>query len=343
MHAPKPLVQRYTTEVFQGEEVMKTGIVGRLLAVGLSVIFSSATAQTYPTKPVTLVVPFATGGSTDIVARILAHDLTGALGKPVLVDNRTGGGGIVGWGTVARAAPDGYTLLTMDLSFAIAAGLIPNLPFDQRKSFAPITIAISVPHVMVVHPSVKATSVQQLIALAKASPGKLFYGSGGNGTNTHLGSELFKSLAGVDMVHVPYKGAGAVLQDLMAGQVQMLVSSVTTTLPHIKAGKLRALMVTDAKRAAVLPDVPSAPEAGLPKMVMLFWVGFAAPAGTPQAIVERLNKEIVAALGTPETKKRLADLGLDAVGNTPAQTAKLLDDEIQRWSAVIKAANIKPD
>ncbi|MGZ8264586.1 MAG: Bug family tripartite tricarboxylate transporter substrate binding protein, partial [Burkholderiales bacterium] len=282
-------------------------------------------------------------GSTDIVSRVLAHELTGSLGKQVIVDNRTGGGGVVGWSAAARAAPDGYTLLAQELSFAIAAGLISNLPFDPRKGFAPITIAVSVPHVMVVHPSVKANSVKELIALAKANPGKLFYGSGGNGTNTHLGSELFKNLAGVDLVHVPYKGAGAVLQDLMGGQVQMLVSSLTTTLPHIKSGKLRALMVTDDKRAAVLPDVPNAKEAGLPRMVMLFWVGFAAPAGTPQPVIDRLHKEFAAALTSAETKKRLTDLGLDAVGNTPAQAAKLVDDEIQRWSAVIKAANIKAD
>ena len=259
------------------------------------------------------------------------------------MDNRTGGGGIVGWSHVAKAAPDGHTLLTLELSFTIAAGLIPNLPFDPKKSFVPITIAVSVPHIMVVHPSVKARTVQELIALAKANPGKLFYGSGGNGTNTHLGTELFKSLAGVDLVHVPHKGAGAVLQDLLGGQVQMLVSSLTTVLPHVKSGKLRALMVTSEERAPVLPDVPSAREVGMPKMVMLFWVGFAAPAGTPQPIIERLNKEIVAALATPDTKKRLTELGLDAVGSTPAQAAKLVDEEIQRWSAVIKAANIKAD
>ncbi|MGZ8229678.1 MAG: Bug family tripartite tricarboxylate transporter substrate binding protein [Burkholderiales bacterium] len=315
----------------------------RLLFFLVAASCGNALAQPYPARPITLIVPFATGGSTDIVSRVLAHELTGSLGKQVIVDNRTGGGGVVGWSAAARAAPDGYTLLAQELSFAIAAGLISNLPFDPRKGFAPITIAVSVPHVMVVHPSVKANSVKELIALAKANPGKLFYGSGGNGTNTHLGSELFKNLAGVDLVHVPYKGAGAVLQDLMGGQVQMLVSSLTTTLPHIKSSKLRALMVTDEKRAAVLPDVPNAKEAGLPRMVMLFWVGFAAPAGTPQPVIDRLHKEFSAALTSAETKKRLTDLGLDAVGNTPAQAAKLVDDEIQRWSAVIKAANIKAD
>jgi tripartite-type tricarboxylate transporter receptor subunit TctC len=304
---------------------------------------STSSGQAYPTKPITLIVPYATGGTTDIVARVVAHELTGSLGKQVLVDNRTGGGGVVGWSAVARAAPDGYTLLAQELSYAIGAALIPTLPFDARKSLAPVTTFASVPHVMVVNPSVAATSVKELIALAKASPGKLNYGSGGNGTNTHLGGAVFASLAGVDIVHIPYKGAGAVLQDLLAGQVQILVSAVTTTLPHIKSGKLRALMVTDSKRSAALPDVPNAAEAGLPKMVMLYWVGFAVPAGTPQPIIERLNKDLVAALATPESKKRLTDLALDAVGNTPAQASKLVDDEIQRWGAVIKAANIKAD
>jgi tripartite-type tricarboxylate transporter receptor subunit TctC len=304
---------------------------------------STASGQVYPTKPITLIVPYATGGTTDIVARVVGQELTQSLGKPVLVDNRTGGGGIVGWSAAARAAPDGYTLLAQELSYAIAVGLIPTLPFDAHKALTPVSTVATVPHVLVVHPSVKATSVKELIALAKASPGKLNYGSGGNGTNTHLGSELFKSLTGVDIVHIPYKGAGAVLADLLGGQVQMLVSAVTTTLPHIKSGKLRALMVTDNKRSAVLPDVPSAPESGLPKMVMLYWVGFAVPTGTPQPIIQRLNRDINAALGAPDTKKRFGDLALDAAGNTPAQAARLVDDEIQRWTAVIKAANIKAD
>jgi tripartite-type tricarboxylate transporter receptor subunit TctC len=304
---------------------------------------NGATAQAYPARPITLIVPYATGGTTDIVARVMAHELTASLGKQVLVDNRTGGGGVVGWSAAARAAPDGYTLLAQELSYAIGATLITNLPFDARRALPPVTTVASVPHVMVVNPAVKATSVKELVALAKAQPGKLNYGSGGNGTNTHLGGELFKSLAGVDIVHIPYKGAGAVLADLLSGQVQMLVSAVTTTLPHIKSGKLRALMVTDSRRTSALPDVASAPEAGIPKMVMLYWVGLAVPAGTPPPIVERLNKEVVAALATAESKKRFADLALDPVGNTPAQAAKLVDDEIQRWGAVIKAANIRAD
>ena len=323
---------------------MNFRILRALLPALLVLALDSAVAQTpYPSRPVTIVVPFSVGGSTDLVARLIGQQLPGTLGTPVLVDNRVGGGGVVGWNTVARAAPDGYTLLTLELSFAIAAGLVPNLPYDPKKSFANIVTAVQVPHVLVVNPQVAANNVQELIALARAQPGKLFYGSGGNGTNTHLGSELFKSLAGINMTHVPYKGAGAVLQDLMAGQVQVLITSAPTALPFIKSGKLRALMVASEERMAVLPDVPSAKEAGLPKMVMQFWIGFAAPAGTPPAIIARLNKEILAAMNTPDAKVRLAALGLDVVGNTPAQATQLVSDEMERWGGVVKAAGIKPD
>jgi len=315
-----------------------------LLSTALSTAFYGAvSAQTYPTKPITLVVPFSVGGSTDIAARIIAQELGTALGKTVLVENRVGGGGVIGWGSVARAAPDGYTLLTLELSYAIAAGLTPNLPYDPKTAFAQIVTAVSTPHVQVVNPAVKANTMQEFVALAKANPGKLNYGSGGSGTNTHLGSELLKSIAGIDMVHVPYKGAGAVLQDLMAGQVQALIASVPTILPHVKSGKLRALMVLAEHRAGQLPEVPSAKEAGFPAMVMTFWVNFAAPAATPRPVVERLNKEVIAALAKPAVKTKMADIGFDTVASTPAQATKLSEDEIQRWSALIKAANIKAD
>jgi tripartite-type tricarboxylate transporter receptor subunit TctC len=215
------------------------------------------------------------------------------------------------------------------------------LPFDPLKGFVQVTTAVENPHVMVVNPNLPAKTLAELIALLKANPGKYFFGSGGNGTNTHMGGELFKSLAGVDLVHVPYRGAGAVLQDLVGGQVQVLVTSLPTALALIQSGQLRPLMVAAEKRSPVLPDVPSAAEAGLPGMVMKFWVGFAAPAATPPAVVERLNRDIVASLALPETKKRLADLGMDPVGNTPAEAQKLIDSEIARWSAIAKAADIK--
>jgi tripartite-type tricarboxylate transporter receptor subunit TctC len=314
-------------------------MLGLSLTALLLLIADFAAAQIYPSRPVTFVVPFSPGGGTDTVARIVAQAVGPALGQPTLVENRTGGAGAIGWGSVARSAPDGHTLITIEMSYAIAAGLT-MLPFDPKKSFSHIITAVAVPHVMLVNPGVAANTVQELIALAKASPGKLFYGSGGIGTNTHMGAELFKSLAEVDLVHVPYRGAGAVLQDLMGGRVQMLVTSLPTALSLIQSGKLRALMVTSDARAATLPDVPSAPEAGLPKMIMKFWVGFAAPAGTPQPIVERLNKDIIAVLALPDTSKRLAELGMDPVGNTPAEAARLVDDEIARWTAVAKAAGI---
>jgi tripartite-type tricarboxylate transporter receptor subunit TctC len=326
---------------------MKSRTLGRLaaslLGLTLGLAFNPAHAQSYPSRPVTLIVPFSVGGSTDLVARLVAQQLTAPLGVGVVVDNRLGGGGVVGWETASRAQPDGYTLLTTEMSFAIAAGLQPNLPFDPKKSFANITTAVSVPHVMAINPGVPAKNVAELIALAKAKPGQLFYGSGGNGTNTHLGGELFKNLTGVNMVHVPYKGAGAVLQDLMSGQVQVLITSAPTALPYIKGGKLRALMVASEERMPVLPDVPSAKEVGLPGMVMKFWIGFAAPAGTPRPVIDKLNHEINASMSTPDAKQRLAAMGLDQVANSPEQATKLVSDEIARWAAVIKTAGIKAD
>jgi tripartite-type tricarboxylate transporter receptor subunit TctC len=282
----------------------------------------------YPARNITLIVPFSPGGSTDLITRIVAKELSGQFDKQVIADNRAGGGGAIGWNAVARAAPDGYTVLATELSFAIAAGLIPNLPFDPRKDFLHVTTATTVPHVLVITPSLPVKNVKELLALAKARPGELNYGSGGNGTNTHLGSELLKNLTGIKMVHVPYKGAGAVLQDLMGGQVQVLISAVPTVVPYVNAKRLRALMVTDDKRTRVLPDVPSAVEA-------------AVPAGTPQPVVERLNQAIAAALNTPESKKRFTELGVETVGNSPAQATKLVAEEMDRWTAVIKAAGIK--
>ncbi len=322
-------------------------LLTQLTAAALATLALASTpavmAQVFPSKPITVVVPYAVGGTTDIVARLVTSQIGNGLGQPLIVDNRAGGGGNIGWGSVARAAPDGYTLLTTEMSFTIAPGLVSKLPFDPKKGFAHIVTAAAAPHVLVVNPGVAAKTVQEFVALAKASPGKLNYGSGGNGTNTHLGGELFKSGAGIDLVHVPYKGAGQVLQDLMAGQVQALVTSLPTALPHIKSGKLRALMVLSDKRSALLPDVPSAKEAGLPQVEMDFWVGFSAPAGTPQPVVDKLNQQIVSALNSAEGKKRLAEQGLEVVANTPAQASALVDKEMQRWAAVVKAAGIKAD
>jgi tripartite-type tricarboxylate transporter receptor subunit TctC len=311
------------------------------LAVALCAAGGWAWAQ--PTgKATTIIVPFAAGGTNDIVARVVGQRLS-ETGKTAIVENRAGGGGIIGWQAAAKASPDGATLLANDMSFAIAAGLIPKLPFEPRKDFVNITTAATTPFVLVVNPNVPAKSVQELIKLSKDKPGKLNYGSGGNGTNTHLAAEMFKSLTQADLGHVPYKGSAQAMQDVMGGQIDVLFTAVSTALPHIKSGKLRALMVTDAKRAATLPDVPAAAEAGVPRMVAHYWVGFAAPAKTPPEVVARLNKEIVEAINSKEGKERFAQLGLDPVANTPGEATKFVDDEIARWSALIKAANIKPD
>ncbi|WP_026437641.1 tripartite tricarboxylate transporter substrate binding protein [Acidovorax sp. JHL-9] len=311
-----------------------------IVLAGAASLFS---ACAFAQKPVTIIVPYAPGGSADLVTRVIAQFAAPGVGAPMIVDNRTGGGGVVGWGAAARSAPDGNTLLTVELSYAIAAGLLPTLPFDPKKAFTQVATAVKVPHVLVINPAVPAKTVQEFITLAKAQPGKLNYGSGGNGTNTHLAGELFKSTTGVDIVHVPYKGAGAVLTDLMGNQVQALITSVPTALPHIKSGKLRALMVTGAERNAMLPDVPSAKEAGIPKMDMDYWIGIGAPAGTPQVVVDKLNKEFNASLAQPEARKKIAEMGLTVVANTPAQATQLVNSEIQRWSAVIQQAGIKAD
>ncbi len=322
---------------------MKSGIFsGAMMIVVSAAMAAGAQAQTFPARTITLVVPYSTGGSTDLITRLIARELTLQMGRQVNVENRVGGGGVIGWSSVARAPADGYTLLATELSFTIAPGLLPSLPFDARKGFQQIATATSVPHVQVVTPSLPVKNVRELIALAKARPGELNFGSGGTGTNTHLGSELFKSVTGTNMVHIPYKGAGAVLTDLMAGQVQVLISAAPTVLSYINSKRLRALMVTDDKRAAILPEVPSAKELNLPKMVMRFWVGYSAPSGTPMPVVERLNREIVAAVHAPDAKKRFAEMGVDAVGNTVLEATQLVGDEIGRWSAVIRAAGIKP-
>ncbi|QEI08532.1 tripartite tricarboxylate transporter substrate binding protein [Pigmentiphaga aceris] len=304
---------------------------------------STAHAQAYPSRPVTVIVPYAVGGTTDIVARLASGQIAGSLGQPLVVENRVGGGGVVGWGAVARSAPDGYTLLTTEMSFTIAPGLLPRLPFDGKKDFSHVITAAAAPHVLVINPDVPAKTVGEFIALAKTKPGLLNYGSGGNGTNTHLGGELFKRAAGIDLMHVPYKGAGQVLTDLMGGQVQALVTSLPTALPHIKSGKLRALVVTSDTRSLLLPDVPSAKEAQLPSFVMDFWVGFAVPAGTPQPIVEKLNQAIASSLSTPEGKRRLQEQGLHPVLNTPAQATQQAESEMARWAAIVKSAGIKAE
>lgn len=313
------------------------------LGLGLIALASLSMAQTTSSaKPITFVVPYGTGGSTDIMARVMAQYLPQVSGQPAVVENRTGGGGLVGWGSVARAAPDGATVLTNEISFPISASLLPRMPFDPKTAFAHLTIAASVPHVLVLHPSVPANNLKEFIAYAKANPGKLNYGSGGNGTNTHMGAELFKSLAGVFSTHIPYRGGGPALLGVLAGDVQWMVTAMPGALPHIKSGKVKALMVTANERSQVAPEIPSAKELGL-DMDMPFWLGFSAPSATPAALQIKLNKDMTAVLALPDVKKRLGDMGFSVIASSPEFAKKQVENDMQRWAKVIKAAGIKPD
>jgi tripartite-type tricarboxylate transporter receptor subunit TctC len=294
----------------------------------------------YPSRSVNVVVPFTPGGTTDVVGRLLSQPLGEDTGKAFVVDNRTGAAGVIAWNYMAKAAPDGYTLLVHDLSLAITAGLKKNLAFDAKKAFVPIITAATVPHVLVVNPDLPVKNVQELIALAKSKPGKLFFGSGGVGTNPHMGGELFKATAGVDLTHIPYKGGAGSLPDLISGQIQVQVSSVPTVLPQIQAGKIKPLMVTSRTRMAVLPDVPSAVEVGLPGMEMLFWAGLAAPAGTPKPVIDWLHGELKKVLATPQAKEKFAQMGLEIRADSQAEAQKLLADEIDRWAKLGETAHI---
>jgi len=311
-----------------------------LIATALLSVALVSAAAGFPDKPLTIVIPFAPGGTNDVVARLVSKSLSDQLGQQVVPENRAGGSGLIGWSWAARAKPDGYTLLSMDMSYAIGAGLLPNIPFNARKDLTPVATVASTPFVMVVKGDSPAGSVSDFIQAAKKSPGKLNYGTAGNGTNSHLAAEVFKSANGVSITHVPYKGASQVLQDLIGGQVDVLFTAMPTALPMIKAGRLKALMVTSAERIPQLPDVPSAKEIGQDKMVMDFWAGVAVPTGTTQPVIQQLNKAIVDAMSKPESKRLLVDQGLFPVLDTPEQAGKKLTSEIDRWSAVIKAANI---
>lgn len=297
----------------------------------------------FPSKPLTMVIPFAPGGTNDIVGRLIAKELSGSIGQQVVPENRTGGGGIVGWTAVARAPADGHTLLSLDMSFSIAAGLLTKIPFDPRRDFVPIAIVASTPFVMVVKADHPAKTVSEFVQSARNSPGKMNYGSAGNGTNSHLAAEVFKANNALSLTHVPYKGASAVLQDLLSGQIDVLFTAMPTALPMIKGGRLKALMVTSPARVNQLPEVPAAPEAGQQDMVMDFWAGAAAPGNTPAAVVQQLNKAVVEAISRPEAKRTLTDLGLFAVLDSPEEAKRKVLSEIDRWSAVIKAAKITAD
>ena len=314
-------------------------------ALSLSIaFFASAQAPAYPTKPIRLVVPFPAGGTTDILARAVAQRLTEAWGQPVVVDNRPGAGGNIGSELVAKSTPDGYTLEMGTVgTHAINPSLYAKMPYDHVKDFAPVILVAGVPNVLVVNPAVPAQSVAELIAYAKANPGRLNFASSGSGTSIHLSGELFKVMAGVDMMHVPYKGSSPALADLLGGQVQLMFDNLPSSLAQIKAGKLRALAVTSATRAAALPDVPTIAESGLPGFEASSWFGVLAPAGTPPAIVAKLNAEIDKWLATPEAKEKMLGQGANAAGGTPEDFARHIQIETAKWAKVVKASGAKVD
>jgi tripartite-type tricarboxylate transporter receptor subunit TctC len=317
----------------------------RNCAVSLLLLAASVAAQDYPTRPIRIVVPFPPGAGTDIVGRAVAQSLSESWKQSMVVDNRPGAGGTIAGEMVAKGNADGYTLLLGNVStLAIAKALNPRLAYDPLRDFAPITLITTSENVLVLHPSVPATSVKALIAHAKAHPRTLNFGSSGNGTTSHLGGAMFAHATGIEMTHVPYKGSAPMLTDLLAGQIQLSFSSVPTALPHIKSGRLRALAVTRPQRSSTLPDLPTVQEAaGLARFEISLWQAIVAPAAVPRPIVARLNRQIVANLHAPELAARLKAQGLDVVGNTPEQFAAYMRAEIDKWSQVVKATGARID
>lgn len=297
--------------------------------------------EAYPARPVRVIVGLAPGGATDIQTRLFAQKLTDSLGRPFVVENRTGAGGTVAYAHVAKSAPDGYTLLGVAGGYTITPVVYSKLPYDPVKDFAPISLVVQAPFLLLTHPSLPVKSVKDLLALARAKPGALDCASAGHGTSTHMAFELLKALSGVKITHVPYKGTGQSLVDAMSGQVHMLFGNVLSSLPHARAGRLRALAVTTARRSAVLPDLPTIAEAGVPGYENSTWHGWLAPAGTPPAILNLLNSELVRNTRSADVVERLAPDGGEPVGSTPEQFSRHIADELARWGRLVREGSIR--
>jgi tripartite-type tricarboxylate transporter receptor subunit TctC len=307
-------------------------------------VTANAQAQTYPVKTVRIVVPFAAGGGTDIIARLVAQKLTESLGQTFIVDNRAGANGIIGTELVAKAPADGYTLmLGTSATHAINPTFYSKLSYDAVKEFAPVTNIAYTPFILSVHPSIPARNIKELIALAKARPGELSYASAGMGNSTHLAGELFCMLARVRMTHIPYKGSGPAMTDTLAGQTAATFDSMQASMPHIKVNRLRPLAITAAKRSPVIADLPTIAEAGVPGAEAGTWYGMLAPAATPRAVVLKLNAEVIKALAQPDARDRLATVGVDAIGNTPEQFADEIKSDILKWGKTIRTAHVRAD
>src|SRR5215468_940323 len=310
----------------------------------LALASAEVLAQSYPTKPIRLVVPFPAGGSLDVVARAIGQKLTDAWGQPVVIDNRPGAGGNIGADLVAKSPADGYTILEGALStHAVNVSLYSKMPYDPVRDFAPITLVAVTPNVLVLNPSVPANSVKELIAYAKANPGKLAFGSGSNGSAGHLAGELFKTEAGVDMVHVPYKGGAPAMQDLLAGQTQLMFDNLANSMQQVRAGKLKALAVTTAHRSTLVPELPTLSEAGLPGFDISTWWGFMAPAGTPKEIIAKWNAEVTHILESPEMKAFFAQQGAEARPTSPEAFGEMIRSEIAKYAKIVKASGAKVD
>lgn len=312
-------------------------------AVLLAQVVDPAYAQNYPNRPIRFVVPFPPGGGNDIVGRIVAQKLSEAFGVPVVVDNRGGAGGTIGTDVVAKAPSDGHTMLVNNISLAVNATLFPKLPYDTLKDLAPVSLLGRQANVLVAHPSAPFGSVKEVIALARAKPGEVVYASGGVGTAGHLATVLFMLMTKTEMTHVPYKGLGPALVDVMGGRVQLLVSTVASGLPHMKAGKLKPLAVTTAKRSSFFPELQTMAEAGVSGYEFSTWYGLVVPGATPKPVVERLNAVTLKVLGAPSLGEQFTGQGLEATGSTSAEFGAYLQSEVAKWGKVIKASGAKPD
>lgn len=318
-------------------------LAGIAAALALATPGAHAADAAYPAKSITIVVPASPGGAIDLVARLVGQKMTEAWGQPVVVDNRPGATGIIGTDLVAKSPPDGYMLALVASSHAINPSMVKKLPFDTIKSFEPVVLTHVVPLMLVVSPSLPVKSVKELIAYGKANPGKLSFASSGSGGAPHFSGELFKSMAGIDMVHIPYKGSTLAHPDLTSGRVSLMFDTVAAIGPQVKGGKVRPLAVTTARRSSTAPQVPTMAEAGLPGYETSTWGGVLAPAGTPRAVVDKLNAEINKALASPDVRERLQNAGIEPAGGTPAQFASFLQVEMGKWAKVAKDAGIQPE
>jgi len=320
--------------------------VARIMAgIGLLLCVTTAWSQSapYPNRPIRLIVPYPPGGAVDPIARTIIQKLDEAWGQPVVVDNRPGAGTIIGTEIVAKAAPDGYTVILVATSFTVNPAMYSKLPFDPVNDFTPISLVANFPMMLVVNPQVPVSSVKELIDFLKAKPGQINFSSIGNGTTQHLAGELFKSMAGVDMVHVPYKGSGPSMMSVVSGETSVTIESAFLLSPQVKAGRLRALAGTAMKRASIAPDLPTISESGIPGYDVSTWVGLLAPAGTPQEVVQKWQQQIARVLQIPEVRERQISQGVDPVGSTPEHFAEFIKTEIAKWGKVVKQAGIKLD